>query len=620
MATAEDWSNYDMASARIQNQSNQDVRINFLIQISSDPNNYSGAYNDQIVLAPNETKCFTFVWRQYDPRTYGLRRIPPIFNDPFKALLNGQNMINAAAVYHWRFSYQGTAPAQVLVSNFRLLKYKDDFTGLADSFGQFTGREWTTKIHSVPELQGSVAAEDSDLSQNPGPGETNGSLTLPRQQPSTNWKTIRRADGKWYIVHPNGKLFWSMGLVGMTDNMATVTENRTNLFQTMPDRSGALNAFYDQGDTINGVKEIYRFYRQNLFHKFGNDYRPAYVALAKRRLASWGFNTIGAWSDLEFWDGSVPFTMYADTKTFARRLTCPYVYVHDLPDPFDPAFPTYLRSSLGSIFGSRVTNRNFMGAFVDNEMTWGWPTSNANRYNVALGALNAPVDQPAKTELRRQLRLKYTTIEALNAAWGTNFASWNAFANLTGYTITNYTSSMIADFTTYIRSFSAKYHSSVKTALNTIGFKGLYLGSRNYSFTPEVTIGASKYVDVLTFNMYGSYDQINWNLIAAQPRPVILSEFGFGQQADGNLGGPAEVYSDAERFDKIRAFMTAALHHPNVVGVHWFQYIDQPVSGRSLDGENYGVGMVDITDTPHPEAVAAFRASTAQMYEVRNSP
>jgi hypothetical protein len=35
-----------------------------------------------------------------------------------------------------------------------------------------------------------------------------------------------------------------------------------------------------------------------------------------------------------------------------------------------------------------------------------------------------------------------------------------------------------------------------------------------------------------------------------------------------------------------------------IVGAHWFQYLDQPASGRLLDGENGHLGLVAITDVP----------------------
>jgi hypothetical protein len=47
---------------------------------------------------------------------------------------------------------------------------------------------------------------------------------------------------------------------------------------------------------------------------------------------------------------------------------------------------------------------------------------------------------------------------------------------------------------------------------------------------------------------------------------------------------------------------------PYVVGADWFQYYDEPPHGRSLDGEDYNFGLVDIHDRPYSAVTAAFAA------------
>jgi hypothetical protein len=64
-------------------------------------------------------------------------------------------------------------------------------------------------------------------------------------------------------------------------------------------------------------------------------------------------------------------------------------------------------------------------------------------------------------------------------------------------------------------------------------------------------------------------------------------------------------------------YVNSVLDHPLFVGCHWFQYMDQPLTGRTLDGENYNIGFVTITDTPYPEMVAAARKTHSAMYRRR---
>jgi agarase len=53
------------------------------------------------------------------------------------------------------------------------------------------------------------------------------------------------------------------------------------------------------------------------------------------------------------------------------------------------------------------------------------------------------------------------------------------------------------------------------------------------------------------------------------------------------------------------------------VGCHWFQYIDEPTTGRD-DGENINTGFMTITDTPYPEMVEAAQAVNAEVYRRRS--
>ena len=64
--------------------------------------------------------------------------------------------------------------------------------------------------------------------------------------------------------------------------------------------------------------------------------------------------------------------------------------------------------------------------------------------------------------------------------------------------------------------------------------------------------------------------------------------------------------------------MESCLDHPRVVGAHWFQWRDQPLTGRA-DGENYQIGFLTGTDAPYPELVESARAVAREMYQRRKS-
>jgi hypothetical protein len=52
-----------------------------------------------------------------------------------------------------------------------------------------------------------------------------------------------------------------------------------------------------------------------------------------------------------------------------------------------------------------------------------------------------------------------------------------------------------------------------------------------------------------------------------------------------------------------------------IVGTHWFEWIDEPSTGR-FDGENYNIGLVDVTDQPYRELIDAAKATHRRLLQV----
>ena len=67
----------------------------------------------------------------------------------------------------------------------------------------------------------------------------------------------------------------------------------------------------------------------------------------------------------------------------------------------------------------------------------------------------------------------------------------------------------------------------------------------------------------------------------------------------GLAPGLVQTASQAERGVAYSYYVEHAAEHPAIVGAHWYQWIDQPATGRR-DGENYNIGWIDVTDRPYP--------------------
>jgi ribosomal protein S14 len=146
----------------------------------------------------------------------------------------------------------------------------------------------------------------------------------------------------------------------------------------------------------------------------------------------------------------------------------------------------------------------------------------------------------------------------------------------------------------------------------------LYLGCRFSGVNPAVVEVASRFCDVLSYNIYRR-SVADFRLPAGVDVPVIIGEFHFGATDRGQFyPGLVRVKDQAERAAAYQSFVRDALRHPNIVGCHWFSYRDEPTTGRTLDGENYQNGFVDVADTPYTETIEASREIGHHLYEIRS--
>lgn len=619
LSSAQDWSSYNMVQAYISNKESRAVHFKFIVQLGSDPNSYTNAYTGSLYLDPGESKKFIFNLNPDDSEPYGMEYLRPVLTAGYDEVIAGTAFRSLKTIYHWRLSNQDSTTSSLAISQLKLIRQNLVFDDVADAYGQYTDRAWTNKVHQDSDFSALKASELTDLSAHPGTGETTGSKTLVSPDKTTGvWKVVRNSSGQMYLQHPNGKLFWSLGVSGVTEGLATPIEGRTNYFQSLPSQSGTYANAYMDRPTPDGTLLCFSFNQKNLMTKYGTNYTSSWESMVKQRLASWGVNTLGIQCNNDFIGGNIPYTLIEDTSGFKTRLRTPSMLWGSMPDPYTDGFQTWMTAKFTLDFADQITHQNFMGVFVDNEMSWGNTKSTDLYYNVPRGVLNSPSTQPAKTAFMEQLQSKYkNSISALNTAWGTKFSSWSSFLS-TQWLPKTYTSGMKTDFSKFLSSISSQYYYKVNAALNAAGVKALYLGSRFADYTPEVANSAATYVDVLSFNFYRSADDIDWTYLNSLAKPVLISELGYGMKARGTFGGPATVFSAGDRSDRLKTLLTTAVKQKNIVGIHWYCYVDQPITGRWSDYENTGMGIVDVADNPYPETVQALRDFTKSMYATRN--
>ena len=98
--------------------------------------------------------------------------------------------------------------------------------------------------------------------------------------------------------------------------------------------------------------------------------------------------------------------------------------------------------------------------------------------------------------------------------------------------------------------------------------------------------------------------------------PVMIGEFHFGALDRGlDATGIRGVTSQAERGAAYRYYMQKAAAHPMCLGAHYFTLNDQAYLGR-FDGENYQIGVVDVTQRPYEDFEAGIIETHREIYDI----
>ncbi len=492
----------------------------------------------------------------------------------------------------------------------------EDFFPFVDEFGQYIHQDWPGKTRSVTDMERNLKAETEDLDAHPGPSEWNrygGWKRGPSLKGNGHFYPARHK-GKWWLVDPDGKLFFSMGVCVVNLWNPTPVNEREAWFRDFPGKDRRFADFF--GETSGAVRGYYKdktiewfdFWRANLKRKYGDDWRRRFAGLTHRRLRSWGFNTIANWSSPEIYGmKETPYVVAMGVRD-EKPLEGSEGFWKQLPDVFDPSFREGIRRSMKEEEGKSAGDPWCIGYFVDNEMSWD------DDETAALATLASPPGQAAKKVFLEDLKAKYGTIGRLNRVWGSEYKSWNSLLENREPPDRERAGKDLRAFT---RKTAETYFRTCREAVKEVAPNNLYLGCRFAWYGDIAVAAAAEYCDVVSFNLYRK-SVAGFRLPGGLDAPVIGGEFHFGALDRGLFDpGMIEVADQEERARAFREHVASALENPQMVGCHWFQYMDQPVTGRPLDGEPAQVGFVDLADTPYPEMAAASRAMGDRIYDLR---
>jgi hypothetical protein len=481
---------------------------------------------------------------------------------------------------------------------------------IVDAYGQSAlQQDWPGKIHNDRDLIDAHRREAKELAarltslQASGERDVYGGWAKGPRQLASGWFRTAKIDGKWWLVTPTGHLFWSTGITDVGQGCSNIPgDGNLGLFAWLPTAPDPLAAW-----TASWGAD---FYMMNLYRTFGKDLQAPSLALTRDRMTSWGFNTLGGWSS-NCTQLKKPFTLVLGDSNADP--------INGAADFFGSAWAAEAEAAIRKGVEEGKDNPFCIGYFVGNERNWTGPGA------LPVDALKEPGTRAAKVAFTRILRDKYHDIARLNQAWAITAPTWSGWTDFEAKPVVlpdKRNAALEQDLSGLLSAYANHYYSTVNALVKKYAPNQLYLGSRFSAVPPdEVAIAAGNHCDVVTYNIYGKCDVLlsRGQQIVKFDKPVMVGEFHFGALDRGMFGGGMVTVKDQQaKAQEYANYVNTALAQPWCVGVHWFQYIDQPIAGRG-DGENGNVGLVSVGDVPYPEMVAQAKRVNFSMYQTRSA-
>ena len=465
---------------------------------------------------------------------------------------------------------------------------------IVDSFGQATFMNWPSKIFTLSQLNRLWSQEESLLR----------SVKLDAVFCKDGYFVARKDDdNRWWLIDPDGLMFFSLGVtsINLGETYTKIPEGAESLYAVIPgfDRvpESKKNPFFPKEGNW------FSYYVVNLKRRYGSNWRKKWLENSIKRLKLWGFNTIGNWSIIPE-KRTIPFVK--DISSYHRKIP---MINQIFPDVFSFQFKSSLRRRFREALRYK-TDRYLLGYFVDNELRWGKKSG-----DLLKDILRLPRGSPAKESLVNYFVAKYDNIERFNRAYHTDYSS---FTELRKDTM-SLDFIPLSDARLFTKRIAERYFKSVRDVLKEYDPNHLYLGCRfaGTEVPDEIVEVAGRYCDVLSFNIYAPIpDTVRLKQIyRLTNKPIIIGEFHFGTANYGLRPGLVQVKDQLERALFYRRYVETAASLPFVIGLHWFEYIDQPVTGR-FDGENYNIGLVNVCDIPYHEFLKGVTEVNKRIYEI----
>jgi hypothetical protein len=458
---------------------------------------------------------------------------------------------------------------------------------LIDPYGQCRPASFPGKILNDDQLRADAAAEPQRLAAMGDPVPTDrygGRLDAPWSEPATGFYRLVRhgGAGPWWLITPDGHPCFYLGMCtapGLTWETTPVT-GREWLFEWLPPRSGQFAAAWGHNAWGEAEATDYVcFHTANMARALGPQWAAEDQARCRQRLRAWGFSGIAKWGGL---DGLpvTPVLGHGGVPNLIRHF-----------DPWDEPSLTAIERSV----------RHQIGGRLEDPFVVGWSMGNEYDEIITRDEIVQLFARPADSPARRAL----TEVARARGADPAHLAP--------------------ADIEALREAYEERYQQVIHETIKRVDPHHLYLG---YWIVPgwwedesDWRI-AARHCDAVGYDFYHPTfsDERLARLIREADKPVLCGEFSFpptygGQRGFGHYAA-ASADDDAAAGESYQRYVAAAAANPWCVGACWFEYRDQPLTGRGpghgealIYSEHYAFGVMDVTNRPKWDLVARMRTA-----------
>ncbi|HEV7298351.1 MAG TPA: sugar-binding protein [Tepidisphaeraceae bacterium] len=483
-----------------------------------------------------------------------------------------------------------------------------------DRFGQNTQMDYPDKVRDEADLMADVEREKAyyDAINPPArdpwgglPG-SGGALGLKK----TGFFHVEQKGDRWHLVSPDGNLYYMLGVCVYApgDDWVRVKGRPESVFEWLPPADGPFRTAYQDGGTDN-----FSFHLANQIRKYGKPYdRDSYQTRMVERLRKWGFNAGGPFSGPSAASKRLKYPYMISLPITWHGVTM-FKELKHVFDPFDEKNRAAMDASFAKILAPKASEQVLIGYFINNEPHF----EEVPRLIAKLDGSHA-----VKREFVGRLQEQYKSIDALNKAWGTTFAS---FDELPDANLFPKTAVAAADLQAMVEHFFETYYKLIADTFRRHDPNHMLLGNRFLTATTSdrrLLEIAGKYLDVMSVNYYtyGIDHAFLKNVHAWSGRPLLLSEYFYSCPQESGVPGPAKsVETQAMRGLGYRNYVEQTAATGFVIGSTWFETVDQSVLGRAhegLSGENFNTGLIATSDRPYRPMLAHMMETNHTVYDV----